>query len=584
MNEPAAQSDGLRIVVVGGVAGGASAAARARRVNSTADITLLEKGPVVSFANCGLPYHLGGEIADRSKLLVTSAELFWNRFRIAVKTGFEVTQIDRRERVVRGTDHERGVSFEIAYDRLILSTGAEPISPPFMQPPCENVFHLWTLADMDGIVSVMDRGGAGMDATPSSIHRAVVVGGGFVGLEVVEQLRIRGIDVSLVERGRQVLKPLDHHFAQLIQRQLLDQGVELHLSTDVSGLVRRGNRATAVMLANGTSLTADLVIVGAGVRPRTALAAEAGLAIGKTGGVSVDEFMRTEDPRIYAVGDMVEYQHGILDEPARIALAGPANRAGRVAGTHAASGQSEPMGAVLGTAIVRVFELTAACTGLNEATLAARRIPHRSVIIRAAHHAGYFPGAESMQLKLVYSPSDGRILGAQGIGGQGVDKRIDVIATAMHFRGTVYQLAQLDLAYAPPYGSAKDPVHMAAFAAINDLQSQPAMVPPDFDLNGYQVVDVRTQRECRKLPLQGAITIPIDELADRWGELAPSRPTITVCHSGKRAHVAACWLKGHGFKDVRNLTGGMSVRYLSKSDALTLPTAADLHFEHEIGQ
>jgi NADPH-dependent 2,4-dienoyl-CoA reductase/sulfur reductase-like enzyme/rhodanese-related sulfurtransferase len=526
-------------------------------VNATAEITILEKGPYVSFANCGLPYHLGGEIAKRSALLVTTAELFWNRFRIGVKVGYEVTEIDRAGSVVRGIDHTSGQTFELPYDRLILSTGSEPISPAFMSPPCANVRHLWTLTDMDAILAEMQEKSS--DGS-TAVRNAVVVGGGFVGLEVVEQLVHVGIKVTLVERNPQVLKPLDWHFARIIERDMASRGVQMHLGADIVGLRRQGDRATGVQLGDGTILDTDLVIVGAGVRPRTALAAGAGLAIGKTGGVVVDEYTRTDDPKIYAVGDMIEYMHGVLNEPMRIPLAGPANRAGRIAGAHAASGHSEPMGPVLGTSIVRVFGLTAACTGLNEAFLDARGIEHHSVIIQAGHHAGYFPGAQSMQLKVVYAPGDGKILGAQGVGGDGVDKRIDVIATAMHFGGTVYQLAQLDLAYAPPYGSAKDPVHMAAFAAINDLDEYPTVVPPDYDLADYQVVDVRSPKEQAELPLVGAIPIAIDELADRWTELDPTRPTITVCHSGKRAHVAACWLKGHGFESARNLTGGMAMR------------------------
>lgn len=547
----------LRIVVVGGVAGGASAAARARRVNAAAEITILEKGPYVSFANCGLPYHLGGEIAKRASLLVTTAELFWNRFRIAVKVGHEVIEIDRQRSIVRGIDHTSGAAFEVPYDRLILSTGSEPISPPFMNPACVNVRHLWTLTDMDAILDQMKRS---VPEEANAVRRAVVVGGGFVGLEVVEQLVHVGIKVTLVERNPQVLKPLDWHFARIIENDMVAHGVQLHLGADIVGLRRDGDRATGVQLGDGTTIDTDLVIVGAGVRPRTALAANAGLSIGRTGGVTVDSYMRTDDAKIYAVGDMIEYMHGVLDQPMRIPLAGPANRSGRIAGAHAASGHSEPMGKVLGTSIVRVFDLTAACTGLNEATLDSLATEHHSVIIQAGHHAGYFPGAQSMQLKLVYAPGDGKILGAQAVGGDGVDKRIDVIATAMHFGGTVYQLAELDLAYAPPYGSAKDPVHMAAFAAINDLAKHPTVVPPDQDLTGYQVVDVRSAKELVTLPLPGAISIPIDELADRWHELDPHLPTITVCHSGKRAHVAACWLKGNGFESVCNLTGGMAMR------------------------
>ncbi len=551
MNAQDASDRPLRIVVIGGVAGGASAAARARRTNANAEITVLEKGPYVSFANCGIPYHLGGEIAQRSKLLVTTAELFWNRFRIAVKTGFEATRIDRPARVVEGIDHATGEPFAIPYDRLILSTGSEPISPAFMQPPCDNVRHLWTLPDMDAVLNQIQA---------ANVSDAVVVGAGFVGLEVVEQLVRIGIRVTLIERLDQVLKPLDRHLARGVERELRSHGVTLHLASEIAGLRRADGRATAVELADGTVIPTDLIVIGAGVRPRVGLAVEAGLSIGKAGGLVVDEFMRTADPNIYAVGDMVEYLHGVLDSRMRIPLAGPANRSGRIAGAHAACGSAQPMGSVLGTSIVRVFGLTAACTGLSEAALDGYGIDHRAVIIQATHHSGYFPGAESMFLKLVYAPADGRILGAQGVGGLGVDKRIDVIATAMHFGGTVYHLGQLDLAYAPPFGSAKDPVHMAAFAAINDLEGQPSVVPPGADLSGHQVLDVRSKRERDELPLEGAIGIPVDELADRWGELDPDLPTITVCHSGKRAHVAACWLRGKGWENVRNLTGGMAIR------------------------
>jgi rhodanese-related sulfurtransferase len=272
--------------------------------------------------------------------------------------------------------------------------------------------------------------------------------------------------------------------------------------------------------------------------------------------------MQTSDPKIYAVGDMVELIHGVVNEPIRIPLAGPANRGGRIAGEHAGRGDSASMGKILGTSIVRVFDLTAACTGLNEKTLIARNVPFKSAIVQATHHAGYYPGAEPMQLKVIYSPTDGKLLGGQAVGGEGVDKRIDVIATAMHFGATVWQLAELDLAYAPPYGSAKDPIHMAAFTACNDLSDAPRLVSPFTDLSDFQVLDVRTSSEKSALPLANAVAIEIDALPVRWSELDPAKPTVVVCHSGKRAHIGACWLRGHGFRDVANLTGGMSIRSL----------------------
>ncbi len=551
----------LRIVIVGGVAGGATAAARARRVNAQAEITILEKGPAVSFANCGLPYHLGGEIEQRSKLLVATAELFWKRFRIHVRTQHEVQHIDRFKRVVTGKT-STGDLFELPYDRLILSTGSEPIRPAFFQPNSKNVFHLWTLDDMDRILAVMGT---------QEVKRATVVGAGFVGLEVVEQLVNRGIEVSLVERGSQVLKPLDYELAKMIEDELHKHGVKLHLDAAVESLTYVDGTAKGVNLGDGTLIPTDLVIVGAGVFPRTQLAIEAGLTLGSTGGVTVNEFMQTNDVNIYAVGDMVEYHHGVLDKPMRIPLAAPANRAGRIAGTHAACGNSPTMGSVFGTCIVRVFDLTAACTGVNEQTCKRSGIEHRAATIQAAHHASYFPGAQNMTLKLVYKPADGKLLGAQAVGGSGCDKRIDVAATVLHFGGSVNDLSKLDLAYAPPYGSAKDPIHMAAFVAENDLGAQPQLQEFDAALEGYQVVDVRNSDEIEKMPLEGAIRIPVDELVERWKELDPRLPTITVCHSGKRAHVAACWLQGQDFKSVRNLNGGMAIRYRAEKKSKTAP-------------
>jgi NADPH-dependent 2,4-dienoyl-CoA reductase/sulfur reductase-like enzyme/rhodanese-related sulfurtransferase len=545
----------MRIVIVGGVAGGASAAARARRVCSDAEIIILEKGPVISFANCGLPYHLGGEISKREKLLVASPELFWKRFRIGVKTRHEVLQIDPTNKKVMGMDHQSGTAFELTYDRLILSTGSEPITPDPFQPMPSNAFHLWTLSDMDRIIAYID-------AYPTK--SAVVVGGGFVGLEVVEQLHRRGLHVSLVERNPQVLTPLDWEIAKMVQLHMETKGVRVRLEQKIRNVVRQAERAQSIEFEDGTSLSADLFIVAAGIRPRTKLAEEAKLAIGSTRGVSVNDWMQTSDPSIYAVGDIAEVVHGVTGQRMRVPLAGPANRAGRIAGEHAASGTAPKMGKVWGTAIVRAFDLTAACTGCNETSLKAAGILFRSVIIQAASHASYYPGAESMLLKLLYRPEDGKILGAQAVGADGIDKRIDIVATMLHMGGTVGQLAELDLAYAPPYGSAKDPVHMAAFAACNDLKSLPSLLAPNSVIENFQVVDVRTLRERDNLPLPNAIAIEIDDLQESWTNLDPQKETVVVCHSGKRAHIGACWLNGKGFKRVSNLSGGMSVRSLFK--------------------
>lgn len=542
----------LRIVVVGGVAGGASAAARARRVNANAEITILEKGPDVSFANCGLPYHLGGEIEDRGKLLVATPQLFWDRFRIRVRTHHEVLQIDRAAKTVTGRTSDLD-EFKLPYDKLILATGSTPIRPEFCNVQAENLFQLWTLDDMDRIMAYMKR---------RPCKRAVVVGAGFVGLEVVEQLCRLQVQVVLVERLPQVLGPIDPEMAKLIELELSRNGVRVLLGADVQGLLTNNQRVTAVKLAESDSIAADLVIVNTGVRPRTELAEQAGLEKGASGAIAINKYCQTNDPDIYAVGDMVEYSHGVLAAPARIPLAGPANRAGRVAGTHAAGGQTPPLSPVQGTAIVRVSGLSAGSTGLNSRGCQAAGLAFRCATIQAPHHASYFPGARNLTLKLLYEVPSGRVLGAQAVGAEGVDKRLDVVASLLHFRGSVDDLAGLDLAYAPPFGSAKDPVHMAAFVAQNDLYHYPQLEEVQATLQGLQVVDVRNQAELDKLPLPGAIHIPVDQLVERWEELDPQRPTITVCHSGKRAHVAACWLLGKGFQDVKNLNGGMSIRQL----------------------
>lgn len=548
-----AASQHLKIVIVGGVAGGATAAARARRANANAEITIIEKGPAVSFANCGLPYHIGGEIEQRDKLLVATKELFWNRFRIRVCTGHLAEHIDRQNQTVTGVTGS-GDQFELPYDKLILSTGSEPIRPDFCNVQAENLFQLWTLEDMDRIIAYLKTAGC---------KTATVVGAGFVGLEVVEQLHRLGLKVILIERLPQVLGPLDSEMAKLVQEELEKKQVTICLSASVSMLQVEQGRVSQVVLDSGSSLASDLVIVGAGVRPRTELASRASLAIGKTGGLVVNEYCQTSDPNIYAVGDMIEYHHGTLDQNMRIPLAGPANRSGRVAGSHAACSKSPKMNSVQGTSIVRVFELAAGMTGLNERTCKANNIPYACATIQAPHHASYFPGATNLTLKLIYSPEDGRVLGVQAVGAEGVDKRLDVVATLLNFSGTVDDLAGLDLAYAPPFGSAKDPLHMAAFVAQNDLADYPTLASVDIALGGYQVVDVRNAGEIEKLPLPGAVKIPVDDISSKWESLDPDAPTIVVCHSGKRAHIAASWLLGKGFKNVRNLNGGMSIRRLT---------------------
>ena len=548
------------IVIVGGVAGGASAAARARRCNEHARIIMFEKDEHVSFANCGLPYYIGGEIEERSKLLVATPELFESRFRIETKTRHLVTAVDPDRKTVTVRDLEADREFEQDWDRLILAPGAAPIVPPIDGVDAGNVFTLRNLADTDRITAYVDE---------ASVKRAVVVGAGFIGLEMVEQLHRRGIGCALVELQEQVLPPLDVELARRVEEELSNHDVGLHLGDGIAGIDVEDGRASAVVLSSGAKLNADVVILGIGVRPHVELAKAAGLELGESGAIAVNEFMQTSHSEIYAIGDAVEYEHGVLGRPLRIPLAGPANRAGRVAGEHAATGRARPMTPPVGTAIVRVFGITAGITGLSSKFARRSEIPNKSVVVSPKHHAGYFPGAQTLTLKLTYAPESGRVLGAQAVGPAGIDKRIDVIATALRFHGTVFDLAGLDLAYAPPFGAAKDPVHMAAFAACNDLDGLAEIVDLDAELSGQCVLDVRTQSEVDRMSLTGSRHIPLHELRDRLDELDPNEPTIVVCHSGQRAHVATRILEQNGFRDVKNLTGGVFMQQYARPDAMT---------------
>lgn len=553
------QPDAPTIVIVGGVAGGASAATRARRANEKARILMFEKDDHVSFANCGLPYYIGGEIAERDSLLVASPELFRQRFGIEVYPRHRVTRIDPAARTVTVRDLAKDEERTQAWDRLILAPGAAPIVPPIPGVDASNVVTLRNLADTDRIKRLVD--------TLRPRH-PVVVGAGFIGLEMVEQLHGLGLPPALVELQDQVLPPLDREMARLIEEELQRHDIPLHLGDGIARIeLGADGSATGITLDSGRQLPADLVILGIGVRPQVELAREAGLQLGPGGGIAVNEFMQTSVPDIYAVGDAVEYQHGVFGQPMRIALAGPANRAGRLAGEHAATGISAPMTPPMGTAIVRVFSLAAAIMGASAKAARRMQLANRSVLVSPKHHAGYFPGGQTITLKLTYDPASGKVLGAQAVGEAGVDKRIDVVAACLKFGATVEDLAGLDLAYAPPYGSAKDPLHMAAFTAGNDLAGLTPIAEVDADLQGVQVVDVRSPREFDAFHLQDSHHIPLEQLRSDYGrELDPSRPTVTLCHSGQRGHVAARILRQHGFSDVRNLTGGIRMRRYARPE------------------
>jgi len=540
----------MKIVIIGGVAGGASAATRARRLNESAEIVLLEKGEHVSFANCGLPYYIGGQITKRSKLLVATQEDFRAKFRIDVRTRHEAVRIDRAARQVHVMDHTTGRPYTETYDRLILAPGADPILPGWDGLDACNVFTLRDLSDSDRIKAWLDR---------EKPARATVIGAGYIGLEMVESLHGLGITTSLVELQPHVMPAMDDEMASRIETVLAEHGVHLHLGASAEGFDVRQGRVVNVRLADGTILPADMVVISVGVRPNVKLAADAGLATGPYSGIAVNAHQQTSDPNIYAVGDAAEICHLVTDESAYIPLAGPANRNGRTAGEHAATGSAPSATPVAGTSIVGVFGKSAAMTGLSVKAARKAGIDCQAVYAIAGHHAGYYPGAEKLVLKLVFDPASRRILGAQAVGGAGVDKRIDVIATAMRFAGTIDDLAGVDLCYAPQFGSAKDPVHLAAFIAQNvDDGRLRQLLPGDAKPDG-QLLDVRTVPEYEANHLNGAINIPLQELRGRLDELDRDRPVMVTCGIGQRAYFACRILMQSGFADVWNLAGGLTM-------------------------
>ncbi|MBX7165370.1 MAG: FAD-dependent oxidoreductase [Pirellulales bacterium] len=537
----------MKLVIVGGVAGGASAAARARRLSEDAEIVVFERGPDVSFANCGLPYYVGGEIADRAKLIITSPERLHERFKIDVRTRTSVERIDRAEKQVLVRELSSGREYVEAYDKLILAPGAAPIRPPLPGVDLPGIYSLRNLDDVDRIVARLGDG----------VRHAVVVGAGFIGLELVENFVRRGVTTTLVELQDQVLPPLDREMTTPIVAELAQHGVKLLLGESAAGFSSSGDELR-VQLKSGTELVAQLVVLGVGVKPENRLAVEASLPVGPRGGVRVNAQMQTADPDIYAVGDCVETVDFVTGEPTQVPLAGPANRQGRLAADHIFGREVRYRG-TQGTAIVKVFDRVAAMTGAGEKALNRLGRSYRAIYVHPSHHAGYYPGAEAMTLKLLFDPQDGRVLGAQAVGGAGVDKRIDVLAVAIQARMTVYDLEELELAYAPQFGSAKDPVNMAGFVAAGVLRGDHPIVDVrslgDEQASGRQLIDVRTPAEFAAGHLPGAENVPVDVLRDRLNELPRHVPIVVYCQVGLRGYLATRMLLQHGF-DVVNLTGG----------------------------
>jgi len=533
-----------RIVIIGGVAGGASAAARARRHSETARITVIERGPDVSFANCGLPYHIGGEIAERAELAVQTPDSLRQLLNLEVLTLTEATGIDPAARTVALRSLADGVESTLEYDELILSPGASPLRPPLPGIDHPRILALRNLEDMDRIIE-----------RAVDCRSVAVIGGGFIGLEMAEQFVHLGKQVSLVELLPQVLPQLDPELVRPLHRELRRQGVELILGDGIESFSGSDTGVTA-RLKSGRTRESELVILSIGVRPESQLARDAGIALGPRGHITVDEFQRTSSPHVYAVGDVCESPDPLLGGHVGIALGGPANRQGRTAADHIFLGERTlPYPGSLGTSIVRVFGLAAGITGASEKRLAAAGAPYRTVTVNGPSHASYFPGAETITLKLLWSPEDGRVLGGQAVGCDGVDKRLDVLATAIRADMTIDDLVHLELAYAPPFGSAKDVINTAGFAATNVRDRLLVPVQSLEEAGDGQIIDVRPAAAAEKLPVPGARNIPLPALRDRLDEIDKSKPVFTVCQMGKTSYFAARILANHGF-DARSILGG----------------------------
>lgn len=534
------------IVIIGGVAGGASCAARLRRMDESAEIIVLERGQFASFANCGLPYHVGGVIEKEDDLLVAKGPVFKERYAIDLRTRHEAVSINRAASEVEVRDLESGQSYRQRYDALVLAPGAAPLRPPLPGIDLPGIFTLRSIADTRHI-----KGWIAQHAAKS----AVIVGGGFIGLEMAENLKHLGLEVTVVEMLPQVMPPIDAEMVSPVHAYLRAKGIKLALGAAVVGFAQNNDRLE-VQTQDGTAHAADIVILAIGVRPETALAKAAGLTLGQRGGIRVDEKMRSSDPKIWAVGDAVEVRDRITGSWTLLALAGPANRQGRVA-ADAICGHQATFHGTQGTAICGIFDIAVASTGTSEKALQrAGFTDYEKIYLHAGHHAGYYPGAEKIHLKLIFRKSDGLVLGAQAVGLAGVDKRIDVIAMAILMDATVYDLEEAELCYAPQFGTAKDPINFAGMIAVNHLRGDdPILHWQDSQLANYDLLDVRDPDEFADGHAPGAIHIPLNSLRSSLGTLSKDRPLAVYCAVGGRAHNAVRLLRQHGF-DAANLSGG----------------------------
>ena len=541
----------MKIIIIGGVAGGATTAARIRRMDETAEIILLEKGKYISYANCGLPYYIGGVIAEREKLFVQTPEAFSVRFRVDVRTENEVIFIDRKRKTVTVRLSSED-TYEESYDKLLISTGATPVKPPLPGIDSEGIFTLRNVKDTDRIKEY---------ANQHAPRRAVVIGAGFIGLEMAENLHALGAKVSIVEMANQVMTPIDFSMASLVHQHLMDKGVNLYLEQAVASFEKTG-REIKVVFKDGQSIPADIVILSIGVRPETTLARAAGLVIGEAGGISVNDYLQTSDESIYAIGDAIEYRHPITGKPWLNYLAGPANRQGRIVADNILGAKISYEGAI-GTSIAKVFDLTVATTGLPGKRLRQAEIAYASSTTHSSSHASYYPDATQMSIKITFDKETGKLYGAQIVGYDGVDKRIDEFALVIKHQGTIYDLMKLEQAYAPPFSSAKDPVAIAGYVAEDILTGT---VKPvywrdlrDIRLEHEFLLDVRTPDEFSLGSLPGAINIPLDEIRDRMDEIPKDKPVYVFCAVGLRGYLAYRILVQHGYDKVRNLSGGLKI-------------------------
>jgi len=545
-----------KVIIVGGVAGGASAAARLRRLDENAEIVLFERGKYISFANCGLPYYIGQVIKNRDDLLVQTPEKFKARFNIDVRVNSEVTEVNRKNKQVTVKGLSSQETYSEKYDKLILSPGAEPSRPPIEGIDSSRIFTLRSIPDADVINDFI---------TEQKPKRAVVVGGGYIGLEMAENLRHRGLLVAIVEMLDQVMPTLDKEMAASLHEHLHEQSVALWLSDGVAGF-RQSNSKLIVALKSGMELSCDMVVLAIGVKPEVKLAKQAGLQIGSTGGIKVNEHLQTTDPDIFAIGDAIEVEHFVLKKPVLIPLAGPANRQGRIAADNI-SGRDVKYKGTQGTAILKVFDLTVAMTGATEKDLKKTDIEYEKAYIHPANHVGYYPGAQQMHIKILFGRSEGKVLGVQIVGKDGVDKKIEVFATAIRFGSTVFELQDLELAYAPPYGSGKDAVNMAGFVAGNILDNTAAIKHFEQLNKDDFLLDVRSPAEVERGSINRAVNIPVNQIREKLDELPKDKAVNIYCAVGIRSYIASRILRQQGF-DAKNLSGGYSSYFSHTSEKL----------------